>query len=556
MLMKKLILAIAIGIVSIASYAQTVTNADGTLALRGNVAVLSTYNAFTFKNGVFEKQIGDEVAEKVKAANNALAIQLFTNAAFGVVNRDNEAYNNVVKLLEEYKSEDYIDGFAIQAKGQGADCLFLIDNTVITKEEYIQYFYSCRFISIANNVGYHFTLKSDPIKMGEEDKMHQAAASLTNDCIKYIQQLILDVFPEQYGIAAASGKKLYLMAYQPTGQIMSDDKFYAFRFSTDQILGGNLSIAVMEKLDEASVVGLESGYLAVKTKSTLTSTDGVYFYRNQAEPKLMASSMPFTFFELPVDYTTYEGFVKKRINNALYHALTRHPGTTLIEQEHLSDLKKERELQKTEDFIDGHVVERIAAIGAQYMLHVENLKVDGGQVTFLLNMVSVEENRILRSIEVTTSIDNIEDELYKQICERVLFPCELKLVDKNILEVSTGWTIAEGDKFIIELTKQIVNPLNGEVSYTVVPLCKCTVSKYMGNKCQAVVTEVLDKKEFKQIEQHSPMGTLAVKMDASAIRSNLSDQTEIDKAVEKQAKKEENRQKAANFMNNLLKGAF
>ena len=31
MLMKKLILAIAIGIVSIASYAQTVTNADGSV---------------------------------------------------------------------------------------------------------------------------------------------------------------------------------------------------------------------------------------------------------------------------------------------------------------------------------------------------------------------------------------------------------------------------------------------------------------------------------------------------------------------------------------------
>ena len=99
--MKKLILAIAIGLVSIVSFSQTATNADGTLALRGNVSVFSTYSAFTFQDGVFKQQISDATAEKVRSANRVLAMQLFTNAAFGIVNRDDAAYEKVMKLLEE-----------------------------------------------------------------------------------------------------------------------------------------------------------------------------------------------------------------------------------------------------------------------------------------------------------------------------------------------------------------------------------------------------------------------------------------------------------------------
>ena len=54
--MKKLLSLIVSAFISIAGYSQTATNADGSLKLRGNVAIISTYHAFTFKNGVFEQQ--------------------------------------------------------------------------------------------------------------------------------------------------------------------------------------------------------------------------------------------------------------------------------------------------------------------------------------------------------------------------------------------------------------------------------------------------------------------------------------------------------------------
>ena len=552
--MKKLILAIAIGLVSIASFSQTATNADGTLALRGNVSIFSTYSAFTFKDGVFKKQISDKVAEDVRSANRALAMQLFTNAAFGIVNRDDKAYENVMKLLEENKSEDYIDGIAVQAKGQGADCIFLVDNTMLTKDNFVQYFYSCRFISVVNNSGYHFSLKSNPIEMGNTEKERKELALLTKNFINFLQQHILDVYPEQYGIAAAKGKKLHLVAYQTNGAIQYDDKFHVFKYSQEPLnyFGNAVNVPVLDKLGEASLVGLENGYLAVKTKKSITPSNDIFLFRNQAEPKLTAGAMPFTFFELPVDITTYEGFIKNRVNNALYDAITRHPGATLIEQELLPELKSERELQKTEDFLDGYTVKKVAAIGAQAMFHIENFQIKGSQVSFLLNMVSVAENRIVRSVPVTTSIDNIEDEMYRQICERVAFPCQVTVLDKKVIEVLSGWSIPKGGGFVVEVNKQITNPVNGEVSYTVVPICKCRVSRYMANKNIAMVTEILNKKELKSLQAHSKNGTLTIKMDGSAIPLNESEQSAIDKIVDKKAQKEKQKEKTGGFFKELL----
>lgn len=42
-------------------FSQTVTNADGTLKFRGNVAILVEGRSFTFQNGKFVKQVDDEM---------------------------------------------------------------------------------------------------------------------------------------------------------------------------------------------------------------------------------------------------------------------------------------------------------------------------------------------------------------------------------------------------------------------------------------------------------------------------------------------------------------
>ncbi len=536
--MKKFLMCIVAACVSIASFTQTATNADGSLKLRGNVAIITTYHAFTFKNGAFEQQINDEVASTVKAAFNAMAMQAFGNSCFGIVNRDNEAYANVMKQLEEQKLEDYIDGFSVKAKNAGADCLCLIDNTIYTENNIAQQMVYVRFINIATNMGWHYSLKSKPIDMANATEVQKESAKLADRTLQFLYQHILQVYPEQYGIAKAEGKKLYLAAYQPNGRILLDDKWYAFKFSQEQlkVRGQEIPVNVLTKVGEAKFDRAEGGYCLVKSDQALPASQDIVLFRNQDEPIVSADIMPMTFFALPYNPKTHEGFIKNRVNNAVYDAITRHPGACIIEQEHLPDLKRERKLQKTEEFIDGHVVEQMKAIGARFMIHLENFVIEGSRVSFKFDVVSVAENRILRSVDVITSVDNIENEMYKQICDRVTYPINISQSGKKKFTVLSGWTLKEGDGIIVSANKGIENPMTKEVSYTKVPLCKCTVTQYMGNKCEVEVDEIINEEDYKNIEKYSEESSLSISMDSSDIESDDSEMSDVEKANKKKEK--------------------
>lgn len=553
--MKKLVSFIAAVFVSMSVYCQTATNADGTLKLRGNVAIISTSHAFTFKNGVFKQQINDEVAKMQESAFNALAMQVFGNSGFGIVNRDNEAFQNVMKQLEEQKLEDYMDGFTVKAKGQGADCLCLIDNTMYVENTFSQTIVSARFINIEKNTGYHFTIKSKPLDMTNIQGNQKEIAKMAEMVLKTLYQFVLDVYPEQYGIVKADGKKLHLVAYQPNGRILPDDKWYAFRLSQEQLKLGNssMTVNVLKKEGEAKFEGADGGYCVVKSDKALPVSQDIILFRNQKEPKIPSGNMPITFFALQYNPKTHDGFIKNRVNNAVYDAITKHPGMTLIEQEHLPELKKERELQKTEEFIDGHVVEQMKAIGAQYMIHLDNFVIKDSKVSFQLNMVSVAENRIVRTVDVTTSVDNIENEMYKQMCERLSAPCNIIKKGKKDLSILSFWALNEGDKIIVEANKKIVNPISKEISYSKVPLCSCTVTEYQCNMFNVEVDKIINEDDFKDIEKYSKDFSLTIMMDGSDIKSDDSEMSDVEKAVNKKEKSEKRKAFFKGLGNSLLK---
>ena len=79
-------------------------------------------------------------------------------------------------------------------------------------------------------------------------------------------------------------------------------------------------------------------------------------------------------------------------------------------------------------------------------------------------------------------MDNIENEMYKQVCERMAYPCNITKTDKKYITILSGWALPIDSKIIIEVNKQIRNPMSGEISYTKVQVCKCSVTEYMGCK--------------------------------------------------------------------------
>lgn len=532
--MKKVFFFFCMLIICIASHAQTATNADGTLKLRGNVAIMVTSHTFTKDKGQFKQVVDDDLIKELKTAFNAMAMQKFGNSGFGIVNRDNDAYANVRKVLEEQKLEDYIDGFSVQAKGEGADCLFLSDITMYSEDNAVQMFLSIRLINIENNMGFHYSMKTKPTMLTDQLGMATQAKEMIKEYEKFFYEHILDTYPEQYAIAKSEGKKLYLAAYQPNGRILETDKFYAFKYSQIPLKLGNntMPVQVLEKIATASGATNAGGYCLVKSDKAVQPSSDIVLFRNQEEPKV-SKPMTITYFALNYEANTNEGFIKNRVNNAVYDALTRHPGSVVIEQEHLPELKKERELQKTEDFIDGHVVEQMKAIGAEYMLHLDNFEINGGQVTFKLNMVSIEQNRIVRTVDVMSSIDNIENEMYKQICERLAYPCNVTLIDKKNLAVISGWSLSDNTKFIIQANKPIQNPITGEISYSLAQICTCKVTNYMGNKCNATIESIESKEDFNIITQYSDAGALTIKIDGSSIKSDTSTETGVEKTKKK-----------------------
>lgn len=552
--MKKILFFLCAIMTSLMSFAQTAINADGTIKYRGNVAIMVTSHSFTFENGQFKKINEDSEISQLKSALNALAIQKFGNSCFGIVNRDNEAYANVRKALEEQKLEDYINGFSVQAKGEGADCLFLSDITMYTENNAAQIFLSCRLINIANNTGYHYSMRSNAFPATSQEGITNEIRSLISQYEKFLYQAIIDVYPEQYAIAKAEGKKLYLQAYQPNGRILATDNFHAFKFAQEslKLAQGAQPVQVLQRVGTASEATPAGGYCMVKSNKAIAPSNDIVLFRELAEPKLTAGPMTMTYFALTYEPNTRLGFIKNRVNNAVYEAMTSHPGAVLIEQEHLPELKKERELQKTEDFIDGHVVEQMKAIGAQYMFHIEDFTITGNQVSFQLSMISVAQNRILRTVKVTSSIDNIENEMYKQICERMAYPCNITPIDKKNLVVLSGWSLPAGSKFIIQANKQMKNPVTGEVSYSKVQVCKCTVTEYMGNKFTAKVSEVLSEDDYKDLSQYSQSGAATIMMDGSEIPSYGGIQGSVEHVAESFTEKAEKKvKKVGGFLNKL-----
>lgn len=540
-------------------FSQTVTNADGTLKFRGNVAILVEGNSFTFQDGKYVKQIDDEVMSALKTALRVLCMEKFQNACFAVVNRDDDAFDQVSQLIKENKLEDYLDGISISAKNQGADYLFLVDITNYGEDnKAAQFEISTRLMNVENNMGYHTFYRSDAVVLGNEGDMMKKAKQIISDFSNSLESFLQDVFPEQYFINKADGKTWNLGAYQPNGRILATDKFYAFKFQKENMQLGEMEmpVQILKKVSICENPTASGGGLQVESDKSVKNTSDIVLFRNVSQPVFQgANQMTMTFFGLPYNTESYDGLTMNRINNAVFSAITRHAGLQLIEHDHLSDLKEERELQKSEDFIDGHIVDQMKAIGAEYLLKLESYERVGSQVSFKLSLISVEENRILRSVDVKTSIDNIENEMYKQICDRIAYPCVIKPLDKKTLEMTSVITLKEGDNCILSKTKATQNPMTGETSYSIVDICKSTVQEYRGNKCVISIDETLSKDDMVDLEESSKNGLISFIIDGSNIKSNTKIQSDVKQKVEKKEKSEK-RKKIWSQLKEAGKGAL
>ena len=552
--MKTKILVFLLMLLATQGFAQiSASNADGSIKFRGNVAIIVHGRSYTFKNGNFTKQIKDQPVSDMCTAINAFCIQKLQNMCFAVVNRDNDAFQKVKQLIEENKLEDYMNGLSVQAKAQGADYLLVVDYTsYYENDKATQAFVTVRLLNVENNVGYHYNYSSDvDVLKNNEENLRESASKMVTGFSKFMDEVLFEVFAEQYGITSIKDTDATLVAHQPNGRISPEDKFYTFQFSKGQLVrnGKTSPLQILDLVAVGESPKIENGGLHVRLDNSIKNPNEVVLFRNNDDPDVSGTAvMPWTYYPMPFSTDTREGFLKNRVNNAIYAAMTRHPGIQLIEVDHLPELKKERELQKTEDFINGHVVEQMKAVGAQAFFKIEDFSLNGSQVSFTLSLHSVQTNTMLRSVEVVSSIDNIEQEMYKQMCDRALSPCNVKVISKKEMEVLTGWSLYNGAKCKLVYVKPIKNPANNAIVYQNTEIASLEVIEYHGNKSVIQVDEIFSKDDFTDLEEKSKAGQILIKMDGSHIKSDKSNISKVEKTADKQKTKKNG------FLKNLMNG--
>ncbi len=536
--------------------AQKAVDASGNVKSRGNVAIFVTSNSFHFGSNTQSREdqqtreAGVLIAETLVPAVNAVVMQKFQHNAYSIVNRDNEAFRKVQSLLEENKLEDYLDGISVQAKGQGANYLYIVNLTLYTEEDKIgQLFVSTRLLNVENNLGYHYSYKTNPIYF--DSNMKEECEKMVNNILNSLEQQLYEEISEQFWVESAKGKDLTLGLFEASS-ISEKDLFYAFKVCKEPLnINDKIQeVNVLDFVSEGKSPKIKDGKIHIKTDKNIEKESGVILFRNVKEPIFRKKSKYVTFFGLNYDNNTYDGLIRSQINDAVYAAINRNPGLVLVEHDHLPELKKERELQKSEDFLDGHVVAQMKAIGAGDLIHLENFSRNGACVSFKMSFISVSENRIWNTVDVVSNIDNLENELYKQICENFKFPCNVAPYENNKFAIKTAFSLPSGTKCVLKCVKPQINPLTNEQSYIETDVCKCLVSEYHGYKAIMNTKKVLSKTDFKELEKNSSDGNYYISIDTEDIKSDTSKESNLRKKLKKEKRKE----KAKKILGGIARG--
>ena len=209
-------------------------------------------------------------------------------------------------------------------------------------------------------------------------------------------------------------------------------------------------------------------------------------------------------------------------------------------------------MQKGEDFVDGHVVEQMKAIGAMYLLHLDGYQRAGATVSMKLSLIDVGKNQVVRTVDVVSSLDNIENELYKQLCQRIAFPCLVKREGKSQIELTSVLSLTSGDNCVLELTKPVQNPATGEVTYSRSDVCTLRFDTYMGNKSLLTIGKVFSEDDLADIESASAAGRVTFRINGSEILSGTSAQTDVQQKAEQEEKKQKRKNTLQKFRKSLI----
>ena len=527
--MRKLLTIVLILISSI-SFAQTATDADGNKVYNGSsIAIFTRVTKFSVGgNADIQKVMPGQQEEDLRVALNMMATSAAQSQGVQVVNRDNATFKMTQQWLDESKGEDYIDGLSVRAKSIGATHLLVQDITFYTYgNAYVVLEIMYNVISVQTNVSKCNIRRYRINTIGYKDDIQLMIAKEKASIRKYF----MDAFPGFFVLQGTKGKTATLGVTSAFGVDTPDQVcFYNWENINLPFRGQPTNFSKMELVSVGTNPKLVNGFLQVKLSDKLTSTNNLVIKLGDCLHSEIGTyyHVPVAFVNLKLSGNPTNDFCKKQVNNAVYNALYDYACINLIESDELALVKSERELQKSEEFIDGAVIEQFKASGAQYVLNISEFSENNHAVKFKLSVLDVSLGTIEKDFLVECHVSNIDKVMKYYI--NLIFVSPMSIGDYSTKQIKVYPLLPlasnEGEEFSILYNKPMTNPMTGEVIYNRIEIAKCILEKWNIQEYVMKITKVTNKEDFEELAKNKATGLYYLQKNIPEPKNIMVDNTE------------------------------
>lgn len=514
---------------SATAFAQTATDADGNKVYNGSsIAIFTRMHSYEVRpDGSYEGVITDKMGEEFRVGMNVMATTAAQNQGIQVVNRDDETFKAAQAWIEESKNEDYMDGIAARAKKIGATHVLVQDISMYiysTDEHYIVFETVTNAICVQTNIAskichrYYTGINGSGTTPADILKQEKDA----------LRSYLMSAFPVFFILQNSKGKTASLVATSMFGMDNTDEVcFYNWSTVKAKQHGRPTEYSRMKLVATGTNPKVVNGVLQVKLDNPVSPSNSLVIKLGD-----IIHSEINTYQHLPIavaDFKTsgnsLDTYCKTEINNAVYNAIYNLDAFNLIENNDLSFVKSERELQKTEDFIDGSVIEQFKASGALYVLSLSEFTQKEKIVNFKIDVLNVETGTIIKSFPINCHISNIDNVVEYYINKIFISPSSITSVSNKQIIVYPTIPLASklGETFSILYNKPIINPVDGSVVYNRVEVATGKLVEWNCQEYIIAIDKILDKEDFANIAKNKEDGLYYLRKDINEPANVLKD---------------------------------
>ena len=526
--MKK-VLTLALILISVISSAQTATDANGNKVYNGNsIAIFTRMHSYEIRqDGSFKGVVNDELADITRVGMNVMATTAAQNQGIEVVNRDDATFKEVQKWIDESKSEDYLDGISAKAKKVGATHLMIQDISMYiydSEERYIVFEVVNNVIAVETNIAsktcrrYYLGMNGTGIK--PDAMIAEEKASL--------RSYLMNAFPVFFVLQSTKGKTATLAATSLFGMDDGDQVcFYEWQTIKAKQQGKETDFSKMKLVATGTEPKVVNGMLQVKLDKPLSSTNNLVIKLGDILHSEFNTyyHVPLAVVDFKIKGNTVADYCKAAINNAVFNAIYDLDVINLIENDDLANIKNEKELQKTEDFIDGSVIEQFKASSALYLLSLADFSQSDKVVNFKIDVVNVSNGSVEKSFPVNCHISNIEEVVRYYINKIFISPSAIGQVSSKQITIYPIFPLASkiGESFTILYNKPITNPVDRSVSYNRVEVATGKLTEWNCQEYVISIDKILDKEDFNGISKTKDNGLYYLRRDIAEPKDQLKD---------------------------------